>query len=317
MMHDIIIPFEEELKKNSELKKTDVEQLQDWCRKQPHLPKISDSELALFLHSNCYMIEPTKVTIDTFYSIRTHAPEIFSNRDVRSKELQNIFKAICIIPLEGFTREGYTVIMGRLLDPNPTNYVYNDHLKYLCMCMDLWMYENGTTNGHVILLDMTGVSFGHATRLNATSLKKFLNYLQDGLPVRLKAMHFININHVMEMIMNIMKPLMKNDLLGKLHLHSTMESVDKFIPLENLPNELGGKAGTLSELHRAQMKKLEDCRDWFLEEERRARVDETKRPDKRKRQLLLQKSTRDINEARAVETRKIPSYEFQRWDLPS
>lgn len=65
-------------------------------------------------------------------------------------------------------------------------------------------------------------------------------------------------------------------------MHSSMDTVDKFIPIEILPNELGGKAGPLMELHNAQIKKLESFRDWFLDEETRAKIDESKRPGKGK-----------------------------------
>lgn len=75
------VPLEEEMKKNPELRESDIQALRQWCQKQPYLPQISDSELALFLHSNYYRLEPTKTTIDTFYTVRTHVPEFFSNRD--------------------------------------------------------------------------------------------------------------------------------------------------------------------------------------------------------------------------------------------
>lgn len=95
MANVTFVPLEEELKKNSELKKSDIESLQNWCAKQPFLPKISDSELAIFLHSNYYLMEPTKTTIDTFYTIRTHVPEFFANRDpVGSKELRKMFNTV-------------------------------------------------------------------------------------------------------------------------------------------------------------------------------------------------------------------------------
>ena len=83
------ITFEEELKKNPELKESDIQMLREWNDKQPHLPKISDTDLALFLHSNYYLMEPAKSTIDAYYTVRTHVPEFFSNRDITtSKELQ-------------------------------------------------------------------------------------------------------------------------------------------------------------------------------------------------------------------------------------
>ena len=83
------ITFEEELKKNPELKESDIQMLREWNDKQPHLPKICDTDLTLFLHSNYYLMEPTKTTIDNYYTVRTHVPEFFSNRDLKtSKEMQ-------------------------------------------------------------------------------------------------------------------------------------------------------------------------------------------------------------------------------------
>lgn len=87
------ITFEEELKKNPELKVEDIRMLREWCEKQPHLPKITDSELALFLHSNYYRLEPTKTTIENYYTIRSHVPEFYNNRDpLGCKELRRAFQ---------------------------------------------------------------------------------------------------------------------------------------------------------------------------------------------------------------------------------
>lgn len=277
------VPFEAELKKNSELKKDDVQMLREWCEKQPHLPKIEDNELALFLHSNYYRLEPTKSTIETYYTVRTHVPEFFSNRDpLGSKDLRKSFQTVSCMVLNGRTREGYTVIYGKLIDFEPSNYVYNDGMKFLNMVIDVWLREEGTTSGHVILFDTKNVAFGHVGRLSPMGLKKFLYYLQDGLPVRLKGFHFMNTTAVMDVILNMMKPFMKKELMDMLHMHSTLESLDKSIPLDVLPNEAGGKAGPLMELHEKQIKKLEDNRDWFREEERTKRVNESLRPGKGK-----------------------------------
>lgn len=91
-----LVSFEEELKKNpKELKEADIQMLREWCEKQPHLPKISDSELVLFLHSNYYRLEPTKSSIDTFFTVRTHVPEFFNNRDPNNnKELKKATETV-------------------------------------------------------------------------------------------------------------------------------------------------------------------------------------------------------------------------------
>lgn len=262
------ISYEEELKKNSELKDEDIQILKEWYKKQPHLPQITDAELALFLHSNYYKIETTKTTIDSYFTIKTHVPEFFSNRDpLGSKELRKSFQTVTIQVLENKTPEGYAILYGRLIDPDPSNYVYNDTMKYLSMTLDLWLHREGTTNGHIILFDMKNVVFGHAARLNPVGLKKYLIYLQEALPVRLKGFHFMNITSVMDVILNMMKPFMKKELLDMLHTHTTLDTLSKFIPIDILPNETGGKAGPLMEFHKKTIKMLEENRDWFLQEE--------------------------------------------------
>ncbi|XP_057340370.1 alpha-tocopherol transfer protein-like [Microplitis mediator] len=278
-----MVPLEEELKRNPELKKSDIEILKEWCEKQLHLPKISDSELVLFLHSNYYQIEPTKETIDAFYTMRTHVPEYFSNRDpLENKELRQSLQTVTFIPLAGETPEGYKIIYGRLINFEPSAYVWNDAIKSMNMTMDLWMYTEGTMKGHIILVELTGLAFGHSTRISPLGCKRFINYLQDGLPVRLKGIHFTKSIPVMQIILGMMKPFMKKELTDILHVHTTDETVEKFLPLDLLPNESGGKAGPLMELHKKQTKNLEDHRDFFLEEQVRARVDESRRPVKEK-----------------------------------
>ncbi|XP_026827812.1 alpha-tocopherol transfer protein-like isoform X2 [Ooceraea biroi] len=242
-----LMSFEEELQKNPELKEADIQTLREWCEKQPHLPKISDSELALFLHSNYYRLEPTKNTIDTFFTVRSHVPEFFCNRDpVKNKELQKACQTVTNQILEGTTREGYKIIYGRLLDSEPSHFVYNDCMKLLNMVIDLWLYT------------------------------------EDGLPVRLKGFHFMNASPVLDVILNMMRPFMKKQLLDMLHMHSTSDSLEKFVPLEVLPNEADGQAGPLQELHNKQVKKLEDSVAWFEDDEANHRVNESLRPGKAK-----------------------------------
>ncbi|KAF7396419.1 hypothetical protein HZH66_007281 [Vespula vulgaris] len=239
------ISYEEELRKNPELKDSDIEILKEWCKKQPHLPKITDNPLG-------------------------------------SKSLRQIIKVVANIPLEMTTKEGYKIVFAKLLDTDPSHYVYNDGMKYFSMILDYWLYTEGTGIGHIILIDMESVSFGHAGRLSPMGLKKFLYYLQEALPVRLKGLHFMNTTAVMDVILNMMKPFMKKELMDVLHVHSTLESIAKFIPLEALPTDVGGKAGFTKDLHEIYTKKIENHRPWFLEDEMNGRVNEALRPGKSK-----------------------------------
>lgn len=120
--------------------------------------------------------------------------------------------------MEGTTKDGYKIIYGRLLDSDLSHFVYNDVIKLLNMVIDLWLYTQGTCNGHVILFDMKNVSFGHVGRLSPMGLKKFIYYLQDSLPVRLKGFHFMNASPVIDVILNMMRPFMKKQLMDMVRL---------------------------------------------------------------------------------------------------
>ncbi|XP_014472010.1 PREDICTED: alpha-tocopherol transfer protein-like [Dinoponera quadriceps] len=272
------ISYEEEKRKNPELKDSDIQLLKDWCAKQPHLPKIMDSEYALFLHSNYYLMEPTKCTIEQYYTARTHLPEFFSDRDpLGTMQLREAFKVTAHITLEMRTKEGYKIVYSRLIDYEPSHFVYNDTMKYFAMVTDLWLYKEGTAKGHIIIIDMDKVSFAHAGRLSPLGIKKFLYYLQESIPIRLKALHFINTNAVMDIILAMMKPFMKKELMDVLHIHTTNDTLAKFIPVEALPCDCGGKSRPLKEQQEEQLKDIENHREWFLKDEALNRVNEALR----------------------------------------
>ena len=101
-------------------------------------------------------------------------------------------------------------------------------MKFYNMALDLWMYSEGTMKGHVIVFDINGISFGHAARLNPMGLNKFLFYLQEGLPVKLKGLHYLNTNPVMDIILNMMKPFMKKELMDMVSFFFIFYCFDKF-----------------------------------------------------------------------------------------
>ncbi|XP_012529320.1 alpha-tocopherol transfer protein-like [Monomorium pharaonis] len=277
------ITLEEEMKKNPQLKLSDIQSLREWCEKQAHLPKIEDSFLALFLHSNYYQIEATKNTIENYYTTRTHLPEFFCNRDpFKEKELRQAFKVMGIFPLSGTTKDGYKMLYGTFLDADPSHYVFNDVAKYATMLMDTLFLTYGTNNGYVLIFDESKLSFGHVTRVNPLSAKKHLYYIQEAAPLRLKGIHLINSPPAMEMLMNIIKPFMKKELIDLIHFHSSFESISKYIPVDALPNEVGGKGGCTQELAEIQVKRFKDYREWFLLDETTRRVNEALRINKSK-----------------------------------
>ncbi|XP_058829856.1 alpha-tocopherol transfer protein-like isoform X2 [Topomyia yanbarensis] len=276
-----VADVENEYKKFPDLKREDVQKIREWMEKQPHLPKISDLEIILFLHSNYHRVESTKATIDAFYTCRTHAPELFSDRDMMSNELKNIMSLIVIVPLSIPTQDKYTVIYGKVINSDSTHFSFESALKFLTMIADVVQRESGAVHGYTFVLDMEGVTMGHVTKLSISTVKKFLHFLQEAMPVRLKGLHLTNVVPFIDKILMLIKPFMKKELLDILHLHSTAESLYPFVQKECLTNELGGKAGSLMELRDKFNQHMIDSRDFLLDDEKKKAV-EDKRPGKPK-----------------------------------
>lgn len=123
------------------------------------------------------------------------------------------------MPLEHKTNEGYKVFYGKLIDFDPSHYNYNDCMKYMNMAVDLWLRNEGTGPGHILVINVQGVVLGHVGRLSPMGLKKFLYYLQEALPVRLKSLHFMNTVPVMDIILGMMKPFMKKELMDMVSIY--------------------------------------------------------------------------------------------------
>lgn len=68
----------------------------------------------------------------------------------------------------------------------------------------------------------------------------------------------------------------------QLHIHTTLDTLEKFIPLDILPNESGGKSGHLLAYYDERKKILKEYRDWFAHDEVHGRVQESLRPGKSK-----------------------------------
>ncbi|KAF5300663.1 hypothetical protein FQA39_LY19131 [Lamprigera yunnana] len=195
--------------KNKDIKKDHVKTLQEWAKKQPHLPTITELQFVTFLHSCYFNIEMAKTTIENFYTYRAHCPEFFTNLNFNavSKTLDLIFFSL----LPKLTPEGYHVVFSKL-SPDSSNYVFSQHVKVLLMSLAAFFERQGPSEGLVIVQDFKEFTFGHLVKAPILEVKKLMMYLQEALPVRLKAIYIINIGGVIDSAMAIVKPFLKKEL---------------------------------------------------------------------------------------------------------
>ncbi|KAL2715238.1 alpha-tocopherol transfer protein-like isoform X2 [Vespula squamosa] len=259
--------IEDSRKKYSELTEELLEKLEEWIQ-QRNLSDVPREQLAIFAHSCYFQMDATLRCMETYYRIRTNAPEFFSNRDIKLENLQCSLKVLEFVMLPVPDPNGYSIIVHRLADTRASKYFLNDAIKLMMMTVDENLYIDGCCPGYVFLFDMAGVNIAHLTRISIGSIRKFFEYVQEGMPIRLKVIHIINVVGFMDKILSIMKPFMNSEILEMLHLHTgDVSEIYKYIPPKCLPEDYGGELDCIEVLHGEHIRKLEQLRDYFLEEE--------------------------------------------------
>lgn len=66
--------------------------------------------------------------------------------------------------------------------------------------------------------------------------------------MKLKEVHIVNVSPLVDTIINFVRPFLKEKIRQRIHFHSNLESLYKFVPQKMLPKEYGGDAGTVEEL---------------------------------------------------------------------
>lgn len=118
------------------------------------------------------------------------------------------------------------------------------------MTVDLMLIETGTCEGIVVAFDMDGVVLGHLLRMGIFTVKHFMHYLQDGMPVRIRGLQFFNIVPFIDKILFLVKPFMKKSLFEMLMLHQSIEQTYDYIPAKLFPKDYPkGTAPLLDDLY--------------------------------------------------------------------
>uniref|UniRef100_A0A336LSG1 CSON003001 protein n=1 Tax=Culicoides sonorensis TaxID=179676 RepID=A0A336LSG1_CULSO len=275
------ISVDEMYKKHPKLQENDVHGLQKWMETQPHLPKITDLEIANFLHATYFSVEAAKTMIDNYYTYRTHLTNYFSNRDITGDDMAATHDVISLFMLPQRTPDNHQIIIYRFKDTDPTKYSFINFVKIIGFSIETELLEHGPPEGFHLVIDVTGVKLGHITRANISETKLSMLYMQEGLPIRIAGFHFINVIPFMDRLMALIRPFAKNELAQKIHVHETIKGMHQFAPPEIFPKDYeGGQEESIDVLAEKYYQRLVDRREHFLEEEKTRRVNEKLRPTK-------------------------------------
>ncbi|KAF2879513.1 hypothetical protein ILUMI_26655 [Ignelater luminosus] len=82
---------EKELNEDTNRINEDLEHIEEWLKKQPHLNVRKDPQFLIsFLRCSKFSLQRTKEKLDFFYTMKTLTPEFFMNKDPFNKEIKEI-----------------------------------------------------------------------------------------------------------------------------------------------------------------------------------------------------------------------------------
>ncbi|XP_076029002.1 alpha-tocopherol transfer protein-like isoform X2 [Oratosquilla oratoria] len=274
-----------ELGESPSRRQDDIEAIRQWLLKQPHITaRLDDWTILRFLRGCKFSLERTKEKLDMFYTCRTAVPEWFKNRDPLDPKTKQILDLGILLPLPGSDALGRKVVLSRFGRYDANIYTTDDAMKAVAMIMDL-MFEDeelSSVCGMMVVSDAEGTTVAHMLSFTPAMAKKAMTLWQDCYPTRPKGINYINTPPGFETIFNLFKSFMKEKMKKRVHVHgSDLESLYKQVPRDILPIEYGGTNGSVDDITRYWAKKVEDKRDWLLNDEKFC-VNESKRLGKPK-----------------------------------
>lgn len=83
-----------------------------------------------------------------------------------------------MVKLPHATKEGYTMVMYRLSDPDPTKYDHDSIVKVIAMYADMLLSEHRFKEGYILIFDMKNYTLSHITKLKISLTRMVLQYYQ-------------------------------------------------------------------------------------------------------------------------------------------
>ncbi|CAB3260691.1 unnamed protein product [Arctia plantaginis] len=251
--------------KMSQVSDRDVETIKNWLAKETHLPKnFDDVAIKKFLYSCHNSLERTKKCIEEQCMRRANMPEIFTNRDPLSQRLQN---ALSITSVTTY-KDGKDEILFHLLKEVPSNFDFYDCLKTFTLQVDIWIKLpfDVLPENHIAVYDIKQYTLKLVAKANIFYFQKFILYLLETMPVRLKQIHVINCPSFYEYLYNLVKPTLPENVCNLIHFHTDYTGLHKFINKKNLPKEYGGDSESMAHQNESWINHINGNRKMFLDD---------------------------------------------------
>ncbi|EDX01387.1 alpha-tocopherol transfer protein-like [Drosophila yakuba] len=256
-----------------------------WFEANPNLPeKIEPIVMLRFLKCTAFDVERTKSLVELNYSMRNKNPHLFMDRNMEDEMTAKGLKVSDLLVLPGVTPEGNKLIFFRMADLDPRTRNSVEETKIFVMMSDARftrpdverepgsgadyvLDEADIAEGDVQIVDIGGYTLRHLAHVSIFVLRVYMKFLQEAYPSRLQAMHVINCPSYLDKLISMMSPFLREEVRNMIKYHTEgLESLYRDVPRDMLPDEYGGKAGSVAELKARGIQSIRDNATYLSDE---------------------------------------------------
>ncbi|XP_064640434.1 alpha-tocopherol transfer protein-like [Lineus longissimus] len=271
-----------ELFETEEDRKSRLDSLRTWVKDHPYLTARTDDNFLLrFIRTAKYSLLTAQQRIEKFCVSRSSLgdgePKWFENQ-VLDKDAYDYLKKGFLYQLPGTDDEGRLIIMVKFGALNPKKMDFDMLFRAIYLVFDMLLIDERTQiNGINILMDAQGITLSHLKPFTPAVTKRCHGVWQDVYPVRLKAIHYINLPGFFKTFLDVCKPFLKDKYKDRMFYHNKSDASTGIVPRRMLPTELGGEAGPTMDLVDKTMERIKNCGEEY-EKLKMCGVDDRKRP---------------------------------------
>ncbi|XP_050531277.1 alpha-tocopherol transfer protein-like [Daktulosphaira vitifoliae] len=234
---------ETELRETPENKKNGIDKLRQLLEQDKSLktPLFNDAWLISFLRPTKFYPDSAYKLIKSYYQFKIKYSDMYRNLLPRNQKM--VFDQNIITGFPKRDKKGCRIVAIELGKKwKHTVYSLNDLFKGMALFMDAVILEpTSQVAGIQVIIDMDDLSVKQAFHFTPSYAMMVLDWIQNSVPMRTKAIHIINQPFIFDIVYKMFKPFFKRKLQSRIFFHGTdFKSLHEHIPQSCLPERYNG-----------------------------------------------------------------------------
>ncbi|XP_043487177.1 retinaldehyde-binding protein 1 [Polistes fuscatus] len=234
----------DELREDEMIREQLLEQFRDWIKKHPLIKNCrTDSVFLLrFLRTKKFSLPIAQKLLEKYLAIKELYPLWFQNLSIDEQVIKSIIETGYLLPLSKRDKYGRKVILFNTGFFDPYKYKSDHLVRVHSLVMEAIMDdEENQIRGYTYIINESGINMGHISMWSLIDIRKLLNCIQNGIPVRHKRTYLINIPPYGVKFFELCLSYLNEKLRKRCTVHTSIEELKDEIDIKSLPVECGGE----------------------------------------------------------------------------